>query len=143
MRFKNLLFSLFLALQAGLPTVVTAAGECGVCGGPISETSNLFVITDERGWEQRFGCPGCGLSELARLGPGSQYTVQAQDFLTRTMVDGVNAWYVRGSEIGFCCAPFWLSFAVEEQAVKFSKAFGGEVLSFEKALEQAAADHQH
>ncbi|NNM01893.1 MAG: hypothetical protein HKO62_14155 [Gammaproteobacteria bacterium] len=135
--------SIVLTVTAGLPALAHAAGECGVCGGPITEASNLFVITDDRGWEQRYGCPGCGLSELAKLGPGSQYHVQAQDFLTRTMVDGVNAWYLRGSEIGFCCAPFWLSFAVKDHAVKFSKAFGGEVLNFDQALEQAAADHMH
>jgi hypothetical protein len=119
-------------------------GECGVCGGPITESSNLFVITDAAGKEQPYGCPGCGLSVLAKMEAAAQGRAKAQDFLRRTMVDARQAWYLRGSEVGYCCQPSWLAFGTKAEAEKFARGFGGEVLDFAAAMKQAEQDHaQH
>ncbi len=119
-------------------------GECGVCGGPITESSNLFVITDAAGKEQPYGCPGCGLSVLAKMDAAAQGRAKAQDFLRRTMIDARQAWYVRGSEVGYCCQPSWLAFGTKAEAEKFARGFGGEVLDFAAALKGAEQDHaQH
>jgi nitrous oxide reductase accessory protein NosL len=50
---------------------------------------------------------------------------------------------LRGTEIGFCCEPYWLAFANKEEAEKFAKGFGGEVLDFEAALKAVQTDHLH
>jgi hypothetical protein len=119
-------------------------GECGVCGGPITESSNLFVITDAAGKEQPYGCPGCGLSVLAKMEAAAQGRAKAQDFLRRTMIDPRQAWYLRGSEVGYCCQPSWLAFGTKAEAEKFARGFGGEVLDFAAAMKQAEQDHaQH
>jgi hypothetical protein len=120
-------------------------GECGVCGGPITESSNLFVITGADGKEQPYGCPGCGLSVLAKMEDTAAHgNAKAQDFLRRTMVDARQAWYLRGSEVGYCCQPSWLAFGTKGEAEKFARGFGGEVMDFAAAMKQAEQDHaQH
>lgn len=120
------------------------SGECGLCGGPITESSNLFVIVDADGKEQPYGCPGCGLSVLAKMDAAAHGRAKAQDFLRRTMIDPRQAWYVRGSEVGYCCQPSWLAFGTKAEAEKFTRGFGGEVLDFAAALKGAEQDHaQH
>lgn len=139
---RSIAAAIALAMLLLLPAVASlAAGECGMCAKPITGASNVFEITDERGWSQRFGCPGCGLSTLSTLGVDSRHSISVQDFLSRRMVNALEASYVRGASVGYCCQPSWLAFEKAEDARKFARGFGGEVLDFDAALEQAARDH--
>jgi hypothetical protein len=128
-----------------VPWMATAeqTGECGLCGGPITESNNPFVIVGADGTEQKYGCPGCGLEVLGKMDMDARDRAKVQDFLRRTMIDANQAWYLRGTEIGFCCEPYWLAFANKEEAEKFAKGFGGEVLDFEAALKAVQTDHLH
>ena len=143
--FKVLSSFSFLALYLFLTTSVAAEEtfECGLCGKPVTESSNIFVITEPEGSQQVFGCPGCGLAVLAKMAPEQYSSAKAQDFLRRTMIDAQSAWYLRGTEVGFCCQPYWLAFASKEEAEKFAKGFGGEVLDFASAIKLAPTDHAH
>ena len=133
-------------LMACLPLLVTfpagaeeTAGVCGVCGEQITEASNTFVVTFKNDSTQVYGCPGCGLTVIQ--GNENVEKITTMDFLRRTQIDAKTAYYLKGVEIGFCCEPYWLSFASKEEAVKFSKGFGGEVLSYEEAV--AAGKYHH
>jgi len=143
---KKFLTSISLAIVLGLSVMnlmAQEAGTCGVCGGPVTVSSNLFEITVKDGMPAQYGCPGCGLSAYSAL-PADQQAgaeLKAQDFLSRVMIDAKTAWYVRGSSVVFCCAPSWLAFATRENAEKFATGFGGEVIDFDAALKRATADH--
>lgn len=136
---------LFLVALIWLPLAAAAetAWQCEVCGKPVTESSNWFVISLSDGTEKTLGCAGCGLSVLAALPEGEVVEAKAEDFLRRVLIDASEAYYVRGSEIGFCCEPYWLAFASRDEAQKFTQGFGGEVLDFEAALKQAPQDHPH
>lgn len=136
---------MWLALIAIMWLPFTAAAEtmwqCEVCGKPVTESSNWFVITMSNGDEKTLGCAGCGLSVLAGLQEDDVIEARAEDFLRRQLIDAKTAYYVRGSEVGFCCEPYWLAFANREEAEKFTRGFGGEVLDYAAALEKAPEDH--
>jgi hypothetical protein len=137
--FSALIFCLLLIVSVNAEEKL----ECGLCGTPVTESSNRFVINDPEEGELVLGCPGCGLAVLAKM-PSEQYSsARVQDFLRRTMIDAQSAWYLRGTEIGFCCSPYWLAFGSREEAEKFARGFGGEVLDFESAIKLAPEDHEH
>ncbi len=142
-QFVSSIYIFALCLFLSTNVVAEEARECGKCGGAITDTNNVFMITGQDAPEQEFGCPGCGLAVLAKMPPEQYANAKAQDFLRRTMIDAQTAWYLRGTEIGFCCEPYWLAFASKDEAEKFAKGFGGEVLDFESAIKLAPKDHDH
>lgn len=134
---------LFLIAVMWPPLTATAVtlGQCEMCGKPVTESSNWFIIQKTGGEEKTYGCAGCGLSALAAMSDDTVAEAKAEDFLRRKLIDAEDAYYLRGTEVGFCCEPYWLAFASREEAEKFAKGFGGEVLGFEEALEKAQQDH--
>lgn len=142
--YRKFIWMLLLAVLA-LPFAAMAEtlGQCEMCGKPVTESSNWFIIQKHGGEEKTYGCAGCGLSALAGMSADAVAEAKAEDFLRRTLIDAEDAYYLRGSEIGFCCEPYWLAFASREEAEKFARGFGGEVLNFEEALEKAPEDHPH
>lgn len=141
----NNLQRLLLIAVMWLPLTAIAGepGQCPLCGKPVTESSNWFIIQKADGEEKTYGCSGCGLSALAGMPDDVVATAKAEDFLRRHLIDASEAYYLRGTDIGFCCEPYWLAFASREEAEKFAKGFGGKVLNFEEALEKAQADHPH
>ncbi len=133
-----LMLGLFLSFAAAAESL-----ECGLCGGPITESSNRFVIVDSEEGQQEFGCPGCGLAVLSLMPPEQYSAARVQDFLSRKMIDAVSAWYLRGTEVGFCCQPNWLAFSSKDDATNFAKGFGGDVHDFASAIKLAPGDHDH
>lgn len=136
---------LFVVAVIWLPlsTLAVDPGQCEMCGKPVTESSNWFIIQMSDGDEKTYGCAGCGLSALASMSDETIEEAKAEDFLRRKLIDASEAFYLRGTEIGFCCEPYWLAFASREEAERFAKGFGGEVLNFEEALDKAQQDHPH
>lgn len=127
----------FFSMQLMAEDTSALGGErCGVCGTSVSVASNVFKIG-----EVTYACPGCGLTAMSFLNKERYSEVKAQDFLRRMEIDATKAWYVRNTEIGFCCEPNWLAFSTQEETEKFAKGFGGEVLDFETAIQLAPNDH--
>ena len=128
--FTSLIFSVFLFV--GIQnSFAEDAQMCSLCGKPIQEGSVLFEVTYENGDKQQVGCPGCGLSLMSDKRIKSATTM---DFLSRKIIDAKKAYYLKGTEVGFCCEPHWLSFSSKSDAEKFAKGFGGEVLGYEEAI---------
>lgn len=136
-------FILLLILPVSPAMAVDYAGACELCATPITDSSNRFVIVDVDGFEHEYGCPGCGLSVLATMPDTTGIKARVEDFLRRTLIDADQAYYLRGTSIGFCCQPYWLAFSSREDAERFSKGFGGEVLDYEAAIKTAPQDHMH
>lgn len=124
------------------PTLSVAenVGSCGLCGTEITAGSNLFEIKYKNGTTQTYGCPACGLTMMHSPEVAS---AQTMDFLSRKMLDAKNAYYLKDTEVGYCCEPHWLSFETKENAEKFAKGFGGKVLSYQQAIKAKNLHHQH
>lgn len=149
---KRTILALFLSLALFVPVLQLAeAGEhkgkesefrgqaCPVCEKQITKANATFLVVYKDGKKKVLGCPHCGLAEVKK---GNVKQAMATDFLRRKMIDAKSARYLKGTEIGFCCEPYWLSFASKEEAEKFSKGFGGKVLSYEEALKELDGDEK-
>jgi hypothetical protein len=119
-----------LLLVAALAGPVRAAEPtCPMCGAEMGAAK--FTVTLGSGKEQAYACPRCAMLDADLKGAKA---VRATDFLSRKMVDARQAFYLAKTSYGECCPPFWLSFAHREDAEKFAKGFGGQVLTFSEAL---------
>lgn len=140
---KNINLNWFLSIicmlaLSSISTAALAEGEmCSLCATNVDESSSLFVVNFKDGRSTEFGCPGCGLKVVS---VSDVKSVKTMDFLTRKMIDAESAYYLKGTEIGFCCQPNWLSFDSKENAEKFSKGFGGEVLDYKQAVASTLTD---
>ncbi len=134
----TLFLSVFFSFFAMLSAYAQSADSCGMCGKPLVAGSVVFEITYADGKKEAFGCPGCGLSMMKDKKVKSASTT---DFLSREIIDAKSAYYLKGTEVGTCCEPHWLSFKTKSDAEKFSKGFGGRVLSYEQAIQEAHAMH--
>lgn len=136
---KNRLFSLLtaLVLGLGLSTAQAADLECGLCLTEVTEASAKFEITFADGRRETYGCPHCGLIMMTNH---EVKDATATDFLRRTTLDAKDAFYLKGTDIGFCCQPHWLSFASREDAEKFAKGFGGKVMDYDEAMAEIRAE---
>lgn len=119
-----------LALAAVLAGPAWAAEpRCPMCGAEMGAAK--FTVTLKDGKEKLYACPRCAMLDVDLRGAKA---LSATDFLSRKTVDGRKAFYLAKTSYGDCCPPFWLSFATREDAEKFAKGFGGQVLGFDEAL---------
>ena len=56
------------------------------------------------------------------------------DFKTGRLIDAKHALYVVGNDHVVCCFSSTISFENDEEAVKFQKQHGGEILTFQEAM---------
>ncbi len=56
--------------------------------------------------------------------------VLVTDFLYCRITNASEATYLVGSEVSLCCGPGILAFADLEDAARFQRGFGGEVMDF-------------
>jgi hypothetical protein len=127
--------------QAQATEGVTAAAACPMCGKEMTNAHVGFVVVQPDGKENRFGCAGCGLATL-KDAPQDVKT-KTFDFLRGDEIDARTAYYVRGSGFTACCEPSFLAFARKDDAERFAKGFGGEVLDFDAALQAVHGAHHH
>lgn len=129
-----------VALSLGLSLALAAvpagaagpkdADKCPVCG--IVAGAAKFVVVHGNGKKQTYACPRCAFQDADMRQVRS---ATATDFMSRRTVDARKAFYLKNTGYGECCGPYWLSFAVREDAERFAKGFGGKVLDYEEALQ--------
>lgn len=132
--FLVLMLSLLMAFATA--SVSFAGGKvkaCPKCGKEIRTENARFYVVYKDGKKETFGCPHCGLSEINK---GGVKSAMATDFLRGKKLDAKSAFYLKGSEFGTCCTPYWLTFSSKDEAEKFSKGFGGKVLTYDEALKE-------
>lgn len=107
-----------------------SGSHCNSCNASIGGAK--FVVVKDNGKKETYGCPKCALTteDMKKVS-----SAEATDFLTRKSIDAAKAFYLVESDVGDCCPPFWLSFASRESAEKFAEGFGGDVLSYQEAVE--------
>lgn len=119
-----------------LPEELEPSGEgrCTFCHGQIAPDSRTKVtLYRADGTHQHACCPHCGL--LAVPGLGDQVTtVLVTDFLFGRIINARSATYLVGPALSICCAPTTLAFHQVEDARRFQRGFGGQLLDFDAAL---------
>ncbi|HNS40171.1 MAG TPA: DeoR family transcriptional regulator [Promineifilum sp.] len=115
-----------------------AQDRCAMCGKrPLRRTA--WVITTERGERLNACCAHCGLLELHHIAGGR--SALATDFLYGQMVNVYQATFVLGSAVTLCCVPSVLCFATRDDAERYQKGFGGNLMNFAQAM--ASIDEAH
>ncbi len=131
-RFLALLVSILMIFAMATASIAAGKGNtCAKCGKEIQTQNARFYVVYKDGKKESFGCPHCGLSEVNK---GNVKSAKATDFLRGKKIDAEKAFFLKGSDFGTCCAPYWLSFSSKDEAEKFSKGFGGTVMTYEEAL---------
>jgi hypothetical protein len=98
---------------------------CAICGKPVSERT-VFIVKFENGEEKRACCAHCGLMLQSRT--QSVWQTMTADYLYGHMISAGQAYYLIGSEVNICCVPSVLTFGSKQDAEKFQKGFGGQLL---------------
>lgn len=113
--------------------------SCDLCAAAVSPRTAMAIHrTDGRALNAC--CPHCGLLLLEDASPPA--LVLARDFLYGRMVNAQQASFVLASEVALCCAPSVLCFATFEDAARFQRGFGGEILGFAAAWAQIKDQHR-
>ena len=105
---------------------------CAMCGKPVSPRT-VFIVKLDDGEELRACCAHCGLMLQSR----SQNAWQSltADYLYGHMLSAGQAFYLIGSELNICCVPSVLAFSSRQDAEKFQKGFGGQLLGMDETVQ--------
>ena len=111
----------------------TVSGEyaCSMCNKPVSGRT-VFIVQFENGEQKRACCAHCGLMIQSQTNDAWQSLTA--DYLHGHMVSANQAIYILGSELNICCVPSILSFGSKQDAEKFQKGFGGNLVNMDDAI---------
>ena len=105
---------------------------CAMCGQKIKER-HTFTIIDTEGKKFHLCCPHCGLMAYTRQ--ANSWQMLATDFLLGHVITAAQAHYLIDPELTICCSPSVLAFSSHEEALKFQKGFGGQIVNFHQAIQ--------
>lgn len=107
---------------------------CIYCSGPL-HTRLVYRLILVNNKIEMTCCAHCGLLRQRQLGDEVVQSI-CKDFLTQTTVSAPLSYYIMDTSINIgCCQPQVLAFEYEEDANKFIKGFGGNVYTFNEAIE--------
>ena len=121
-----------VALPARVATQASAPMACAMCNHTVPERTAVIVQSQQHGLLGAC-CPHCGLALLDRCSAADQVFVT--DFLYGQMLSPSDAAYLLGSAVSTCCRPGILAFASREDADRFQRGFGGEIMTLTQAQE--------
>lgn len=122
--------------------LATASSSCEMCAKPVQAHTRV-VLNQTDGGQLVACCPHCALMLFSHR-QEEVASVLVTDFLSGAVASAQAASYVVGPEVTVCCSPTALSFSRQEDAERFQKGFGGEVLSFTEAIHYVRrAMHMH
>ena len=109
--------------------------RCHVCGMDVSKYPHTrYVVTTKEGEEFSTCGVQCGLTLHLRLKEKFK-SATATDLLSNRSVDAQKAFFIYKSTVITDMAPGFISFLTRVNAEKFQKGFGGQVVSYQEALE--------
>lgn len=108
--------------------------ECIYCSRMVHKKMKYRLILPNNKIEVAC-CAHCGLLRHRQLGEKVMQAI-CHDFLRQTTISAPLTWYVMDTSVDMgCCQPQVLPFEWKDHADKFVKGFGGEVYSFQEAIE--------
>ncbi len=105
---------------------------CAMCNKPVLGRT-VFIVQIENGEQKRACCAHCGL--MIQSQSKNAWQSLTADYLYGHMISANQAIYVIGSELNICCVPSVLSFGTQQEAEKFQKGFGGNLLNMKQAIQ--------
>ena len=111
-----------------------AIDRCAMCANPLAghEKTTFTIITKDK--KRRLACCGhCGLFMLYKMKDKAKRAVTS-DFKTGRLIDAKHAFYVVANDHVVCCYPSTISFENDEEALRFQKQHGGEIMAFQEAM---------
>ena len=140
---KQLLIWYLVIVVCQLVTIssVTAAEEerpsCRVCGMWIDQYERTAGTVIYKDGSKEFTCGvACALREAEEVGgPGELEALMVRDWNTGEDIDGVTAYYSIGSDLIPDMMPNYIAFETREDAEAFAAEHGGEIISFQTAME--------
>ena len=121
-----------------LMNTIAWSGEikrCHVCGMDVSKYPHTkYGVTTTEGEEFSTCGVQCGVTLHLRLKEKFK-SATATDLLSNRSVDAQKAFFIYKSTVITDMAPGFIAFATKTNAEKFQKGFGGQVVSYQEALE--------
>lgn len=109
--------------------------RCLVCGMDVSKYTHVkYVVTTTDGKEYTTCGVQCGLTLHLRL-KNNFKSATATDLISHRTVDAKKAFYVYKSSVITDMAPGFISVCTKANAEKFANGFGGQVVTYNDALE--------
>lgn len=112
--------------------LVSSRAGCVMCGVGVEQRTAVSLRLDD-GSQVAACCPHCGLMYISH--EPRVISALATDYLYGKMHNVRQAAFVLQSQVQICCAPSLLCFANQEDASRFQTGFGGQVLTFEQAMQ--------
>ncbi|MEN3033445.1 MAG: DeoR family transcriptional regulator [Aquificaceae bacterium] len=106
---------------------------CDYCSKIIDPRLEV-VLRLSSGKVLRACCPHCAFMLIARIDRSEIVSCMTRDFVRLNPINFFSATHLINSEAVPCCVPSAIAFASKEDAKKFQKGFGGELLDFNDAL---------
>jgi nitrous oxide reductase accessory protein NosL len=135
-RFK--LSLLVLTLILAIPVVscwAQSSGKCVKCGMDLSKYPHTkYVVMTTDGQEHPTCGVQCGLSLHVRF-QDKWKSAKATDILSNRPFEAGKGFYVHKSSVITDMAPGFIAFNLRPNAERFSQGFGGQVVTYEEALE--------
>ena len=115
----------------GTGPVVAGTNTCEMCGKPApAHTRVLLNRTD--GGQLIACCPHCALMLISGR-KAEIASVLVTDLLSGAAGSAQTAFYVVAPDVTICCSPTVLAFSRREDAIRFQKGFGGDLLTYAEA----------
>lgn len=133
-------FGYLMCLLVAIVTFTTQASadkveRCLVCGMDVSKYTHVkYVVTTTDGKQYTTCGVQCGLTLHLRL-KNKFKSATATDLISHRMVDARKAFYVYKSSVITDMAPGFTALCTKANAEKFAKGFGGQVVTYNEALE--------
>jgi DeoR/GlpR family transcriptional regulator of sugar metabolism len=117
-------------LPSPVPNHSVAPDLCAMCKRIVPQRTTVIIQNPQRG-RLSACCPHCALA-LIDLNHATDLML-VTDFLYCRMINAGEATYLIGSVVSLCCAPGILAFACLDDAVRFQRGFGGEIMDLVQA----------
>jgi len=104
--------------------------HCLMCGTEIGGRTTMTLFHDG-GTQSQACCPHCGLMLLSQHPDVT--AALAQDFIGGQMVNIRSATFLVAPDVTVCCVPTVLCFEERGDAERFSRGFGGTLMTWEAA----------
>lgn len=135
-----------LKTSNGVTLIDLATGhskDCSYCAKPVhSRLGVQFILTNQQ--IEQTCCMHCGLLRYSEI-ESKVSQILCRDFLRDTTISAKRAHFLIETNAHMnCCEPEVLVFDSQKQAKQFQQGFGGQLITFEKALvaiEKAMGGH--
>lgn len=104
--------------------------QCLMCGMEIGDRTAMTLF-HTGGTQSQACCPHCGLMLLSQQSDVT--SAMAFDFIGGQIVNVRTATFLVAPDVTVCCSPTVLCFEQREDAERFRRGFGGQLMSWEQA----------